>query len=75
VVNSYFAGNKKLAGTGTGARVEFADIDPSFLELSETKVARKTRASSATSTPSPAPRRRRSAPVSSRSLARDHARS
>jgi hypothetical protein len=38
VVSSYFAANKKLAGTGTGARVEFADIDPSFLELSETKM-------------------------------------
>lgn len=38
VVNSYFAGNKKLAGTGTGARVEFADIDPSFLEMSGTRV-------------------------------------
>jgi hypothetical protein len=32
------AANKKLAGTGTGARVEFADIDPSFLELSDTKI-------------------------------------
>lgn len=38
VVNSYFAGNKKLTGTGVGARVEFADIDASFLELSGTKV-------------------------------------
>jgi hypothetical protein len=38
VVNSYFAANKKLAGTGTGARVEFADIDASFLEISGTKV-------------------------------------
>jgi len=38
VVGSYFGGNKKLAGTGTGARVEFADIDPSFLELSGTQV-------------------------------------
>jgi hypothetical protein len=32
------AANKKLVGTGTGARVEFADIDPSFLELSDTKI-------------------------------------
>ena len=38
VINSYFAGNKKLAGTGTGARVEFADIDPAFLEMSGTKM-------------------------------------
>jgi hypothetical protein len=37
VVDSYFAGNKRLAGTGTGARVEFADIDPSFLEMSGTR--------------------------------------
>ena len=42
VVDSYFAGNKKLAGTGTGARVEFADIDPSFLEMSGTRGGRRT---------------------------------
>jgi hypothetical protein len=38
VINSLFTHNKKLAGTGTGARVEFADIDPSFLEMSGTKL-------------------------------------
>lgn len=38
VVNSLFAHNAKLAGTGTGARVEFADIGSSFLELSGTQV-------------------------------------
>jgi len=38
VVGSYFAGNKKLTGTGTGAKVEFADIDSSFLEMSDTKI-------------------------------------
>jgi hypothetical protein len=38
VINSYFGGHKKLAGTGTGARVEFADIDSSFLELIGTQV-------------------------------------
>jgi hypothetical protein len=37
VVDSLFANNQKLAGTGTGARVEFADIDSSFLEMSGTK--------------------------------------
>jgi hypothetical protein len=39
VVDSLFANNKKLAGTGTGARIEFADIDTSFLEMAGTKVA------------------------------------
>lgn len=38
VVDSYFAANRKLTGTGTGARVEFADIDSSFLETSGTTV-------------------------------------
>ncbi|MDE3165180.1 MAG: hypothetical protein KGN36_05185 [Acidobacteriota bacterium] len=38
VVDSLFAHNTRLAGTGTGARIEFADIDPSFLELSGARV-------------------------------------
>ncbi len=38
VVESYFANNKKLTGTGTGARVEFQEIDSSFLEMVGTKV-------------------------------------
>jgi hypothetical protein len=38
VLNSYLAGNRKLTGTGTGARVEFADIGPSFLAMSDTAV-------------------------------------
>ena len=38
VVDSYFANNRRLAGTGTGARLEYRDIDPSFLELAGTKV-------------------------------------
>lgn len=38
VVNSYFAQNRRLTGTGTGARLEYADIDSSFLELVDTKV-------------------------------------
>jgi TPP-dependent pyruvate/acetoin dehydrogenase alpha subunit len=41
VINSYFANIKKLTGTGTGARVEFDDIEPHFLEMVETKVSEK----------------------------------
>jgi hypothetical protein len=36
VVGSYFAGNRRLAGSGTGARLEYADIDASFLTLVDT---------------------------------------
>lgn len=36
VVGSYFAGNRRLTGSGTGARLEYADIDSSFLTLVET---------------------------------------
>jgi hypothetical protein len=39
VVDSYFANDRRLAGTGTGARLEYRDIDPSFLELVGTKVS------------------------------------
>ncbi len=39
VVDSYFANNRRLAGSGTGARLEYQDIDPSFLELVGTKVS------------------------------------
>jgi hypothetical protein len=38
VVDSYFAANRRLAGSGTGARLEYADIDPSFLQLVGTTV-------------------------------------
>jgi hypothetical protein len=38
VVDSYFANNRRLAGSGTGARLEYQDMDPSFLELVGTKV-------------------------------------
>lgn len=38
VVDSYFARNRRLSGSGTGARLEYADIDSSFLELVGTKV-------------------------------------
>jgi hypothetical protein len=38
VVDSLFAGNRRLASSGTGARLEYKDIDPSFLEMVRTKV-------------------------------------
>lgn len=38
VVGSYFAGNRRLAGSGTGARLEYADIDASFLTLVDTTI-------------------------------------
>ena len=39
VVDSLFAGNKKLAGAGAGPALNFRDADPSFLELVRTKVS------------------------------------
>jgi hypothetical protein len=39
VIDSYFANNRRLTGSGTGARLEYQDIDPSFLELVGTKVS------------------------------------
>jgi len=39
VVDSHFGGNRRLAGTGTGARLEYADIDPSLLDLVRTTVS------------------------------------
>lgn len=38
VVDSYFANNRRLTGSGTGARLEYQDIDSSFLELVGTTV-------------------------------------
>ncbi len=38
VVDSYFAGNRRLAGSGTGARLEYQDIDASFLEIVRTTI-------------------------------------
>lgn len=38
VVDSLFANNRRLTGSGTGARLEYQDIDSSFLELAGTKV-------------------------------------
>lgn len=42
VVDSFFAANRRLAGSGTGARLEYADIDPSFLQLVGTTVTEQT---------------------------------
>jgi hypothetical protein len=42
VIDSYFAANRRLAGSGTGARLEYADIDPSFLQLAGTTVTEQT---------------------------------
>jgi hypothetical protein len=39
VIDSYFANNRRLTGSGTGARLEYQDIDSSFLELVRTKVS------------------------------------
>ncbi len=38
VRDSLFAGNKKYTGSGAGPALNFRDIDPSFLELTNTKV-------------------------------------
>jgi hypothetical protein len=39
VVDSLFAANRSLTGSGTGARLEYEDIDSSFLELVGTTVS------------------------------------
>ena len=39
VIDSLFAGNKKLAGSGAGPLLNFQDLDPSFLELVGTVVS------------------------------------
>lgn len=38
IIDSYFGSNRRLAGSGTGARLEYKDIDSAFLELVRTKV-------------------------------------
>jgi len=38
VVDCYFASNRRLVGSGTGARQQYADLDPSYLELTKTRV-------------------------------------
>ena len=39
VIDSLFAANSRLAGSGTGARLEYEDISPSFLEMVGTSVS------------------------------------
>jgi hypothetical protein len=39
VIDSYFANNRRLSGSGTGARLEYRDIDSSFLELVGTRIS------------------------------------
>jgi len=38
IIDSYFANNRRLTGTGTGARLEYQDIDSTFLEFIDTRV-------------------------------------
>jgi predicted alpha/beta-hydrolase family hydrolase len=38
VIDSYFANNRRIAGSGTGARLDYQDMDASFLEMAGTKV-------------------------------------
>lgn len=38
-IDSYFANNRRLAGSGTGARLEYKDIDSTFLELVGTQIS------------------------------------
>jgi hypothetical protein len=38
VIDSYFANNRRIAGSGTGARLDYRDMDPTFLEMAGTKV-------------------------------------
>lgn len=39
VVDSHFSDNRRLTGSGTGARLEYHDIDSSFLEMVRTTTA------------------------------------
>jgi hypothetical protein len=39
VIDSYLAHNRRLAGSGTGARLEYKDIDAGFLEMVGTKTS------------------------------------
>lgn len=38
VIDSYFAANRKMAGSGTGARLGYIDLDPEFLHMTGTTV-------------------------------------
>jgi hypothetical protein len=42
VIDSFLARNRRLAGSGTGARLEYQDTDSSFLELIGTKTSDQT---------------------------------
>jgi len=42
VVESYFASNRRLTGTGTGARLQYKDIDSGFLDMAGAKVSDQT---------------------------------
>lgn len=39
VIDCHFGGNRRLTGTGTGERLEYADYDFSFLELLGSKIS------------------------------------
>lgn len=41
IIDSYLAHNRRLASSGTGARLEYKDIDPSFLEMVGTTITEK----------------------------------
>jgi hypothetical protein len=38
VKDCHFAGNRRLAGSGTGARLEYQDIDPGFMKMQGTTI-------------------------------------
>jgi hypothetical protein len=38
VKDCHFSGNRRLAGTGTGARLEYQDIDPGFMKMQNTVI-------------------------------------
>jgi hypothetical protein len=38
VKDCYFSGNRRLAGSGTGARLEYQDIDPGFMKMQGTVI-------------------------------------
>ncbi len=42
IIDSYLAHNRRLAGSGTGARLEYQDIDAGFLEMVRTKTSEQT---------------------------------
>jgi hypothetical protein len=38
IKDCHFAGNRRLAGSGTGARLEYQDIDPGFMKMQDTVI-------------------------------------